>query len=1605
MTESPSPQALQESLQGLLSSIDSNGRKAGPARELSRGFFLRSDDGYLESRELREQLRQWLDFAEWAHIRRGEEVRVRLFNPTRKANGYTLDRTILQTCMPDQPFIFDSVQLLLQSLGVAPLRCIHPILGVERGARGQVKTVNPRPVPGEPLESMMHFELPRLKNAGQRKALEEAVRARLARVRLVVSDHQAMRDKATHLAGHLGDETAQSTQEYFRRVTLAQKFLHWIIDENFVFLGYAEFEEGADGLHPLTSSHLGLSRSEEAGQIAFPLMAKNWLAGDDVIFLGKGESEAEIHRAGKTDHIALRVVRDGKPHIALFTGLYTSKAIHEEVPRIPILREKLEAILEERAVLPGSHLGRKLEEAFRAIPVEFLFTADLPAIERALQLVMRADEGQESGVHLLIDASQRAAFALVSLPRERYDEDLRQAVSQKLLSEMGANYMDDRVAFGTGGNVVLQFFLTAAERFTHSSESDVESSIEEITGSWAEQVGTQLEEQGEASSNIETLVHRYEFPGDYIHRINPEEAASDINYLEEVRERGRFGVEISLSDETGVTRIKLFQTDKVYLTYSTPVLNNFGLHVIDQTSTSVGTSEGGEVYIDSFRVQPQAERTNLLKHSERLVEALEATFANEARDDELNGLIVNASLDWREVAVLRALIAYGRQLGATDPIPNVHRAWNQHPHAANLLVQLFHARFDPSRGAHDSEERIGSACKYEDAFIDYLAGVENMADDRILRRALNYVLSILRTNYYSRATEEGHPLSFKVDCEQVEEMVSPRPYREIFVHHLAVEGVHLRGGPVARGGLRWSDRQADYRTEILGLMDTQMVKNVLIVPVGAKGGFILKGGYPSRQAAREAADTYYQVFIRGLLDLTDNVVKGEVVPPTNVVRYDTDDPYLVVAADKGTAHLSDTANGIAADYQFWLDDAFASGGSAGYDHKKYGITAKGAWVCVRRHFREIAINPESDPITVVGVGDMSGDVFGNGMLLSKSMRLQAAFNHMHIFLDPKPEAKKGWKERKRLFDLARSTWEDFDKTIISKGGGVHPRHAKNIDLTPQVREMLGTEEESMSGDELVHAILKMEADLLWNGGIGTYVKASTETDRDAGDSANDSVRVDATALRFRVVGEGGNLGFTQAARVEFAGLGGHINSDAMDNSGGVDMSDHEVNLKILFTDLQRAGIVDREERDTLLLKVAEEVSTSVQYNNHMHSLMASLDVTRSVENLDDFRVLMNDLESEGRLERDRHVLPSDGEMLRRMQNDEGLSRPELSRLGPFVKMRVYEALIGDQRFDIHDTEDWLMSYFPKRLRRRFGDAIRNHQLRREIAATVLTNRLVDAMGVTHFSRLGRVTGRDIVEIAYASALAGRLLRSWELKDLIRDQEGVRVSVEYVKLRHIEQSVGLLAQWLLKRDIDVLKPREVLAKFEKGFGSYEKAVGKIMDRSERRVYQRNLRYMRNRNIKGGGVERAASLQFMISAGEAVLLSEAVKGLSVVQAGIVLKRIAVESQLLRAAQIATPEDARDGWESRAIADIRSHISQLTLIIAKKALVDIGPLEGKKQRARDIHPAVAAAWNNYRDANAHVFDQADHVATRIESARARGLAPAMVIYGAIRGLKGES
>ena len=1605
---------LRTSIEGLLDGL--TGSDHGPpdnlGRSFSEGFFRRSDEVYLLQRRLETILAQWMDLYRFQKRRQPGEILVRVINPTLEEHGYALQRTVVQTSIEDQPFIFDTLTNMLETLGLGQVRCVHPILGVKRNDDGIITNINPFPQDTASNESVMHFEVKRVPDE-RLQEIEDAVRSMLLKVQAMVADFDSMMDQARWLAGHLGGflRTTADQGDYLH-ATMVQRFFHWLVDENFVFMGHKEYVVVEGAPVPVESSRLGLNRIAHTGGGAgtlFPFDASDWLGGEKLLYLGKGREEAGIHRPGKIDHIAVRLLDEGRERVVLFTGLYTQKAIGEEVGRIPILREKLDLVLKTHAALDGSHLHRRITQSFQAIPVEFLFSAGVTAIEGAIRLIMAAEDTQETGVHLLVDDANRSAFVIVSLPRENYDDEVRQQASRRLMGAMGANYMDYRLAFGPSGNVVLQFYLTAAEQFSFEDSEEVERTVAAVTQTWHEQV-VKLLRSTVGTEEAQEILERYFdlLPEEYRHQADPAEACKDLFMLEQARTEGGLQVTVGARAEdavAGVTRIKLYQHDKIYLTDSTPVLDHFGLRVIDQSSVTIGSADGAAYFVDSFRVVPADPSVSLDGQDHRLVDALSAVLQHRGEDDSLNALLVSAGLNWREVEVVRAYIAHGRQLGAATTMSAAHSTWRAHPTAAKLLLGLFRARFNPALGAADDSARVSLVAKNRKAFLDYLATVQTGAEDRVLRGPLNLLDSTLRTNFFREGGRDQWPLAYKVDCSRVDGMVEPRPYREIFVFSDKLEGVHLRGGPVARGGLRWSDRPEDFRTEILGLMDTQMVKNVLIVPVGAKGGFVLKRKYANRGAARAAADLYYESFIRGLLSLTDNVIDGIIVPPADTVRYDPDDPYLVVAADKGTAHLSDTANHISAEFRFWLGDAFASGGSAGYDHKKYGITAKGAWVCTRRHFRELGVDPEKDVVSVVGIGDMAGDVFGNGLLLSKSLRLLAAFNHLHIFLDPDPDPARSWDERNRMFNLPRSSWEDYDKSLISEGGGVFSRHAKSVPLSSQVQVMLGVEVEALSGDELIRAILHAEADLLWNGGIGTYVKASTETDRDAGDSANDAVRVDAKDLRCRVVGEGGNLGFTQAARVEFARAKGRINTDAVDNSGGVDMSDHEVNLKILAQDLEASGELDRAGRDALLLEIAEEVSDGVQANNHDHSQLLSMDVARSIDELDDFRVLLLDLDQSRNLDRRRHQLPTDGELLRRAKNREGLLRPELCRIEPFVKMEVYEDLLADEGFYCSYTERWLMEYFPKKVRKVYGEYVRRHQLRKEIAATVITNRLVDAMGSTHFSRMGRLTGRSNTEVALASLIAGDLLGIWTVKKSLRDVSGVRASVEYVLLRELERTVAEVARWLLHRGVDVLNPEAIVKRFRPGFVVYEESLLKILTPSGKRRYNKQLRYMRNRRVLRASNERAAGLRWIAEAGESICLSEKHEGLEVVTAARLLKTIAADLRMDVVSNLATLKDARDGWESRAIARLRADNKELVLAFAHKALSRGGPLvtdapggKGAKT-ARGLERMVRKRWTDYVSAHADAQERVIAMADRIVDAGARGLAPALVLQATVR------
>lgn len=1577
---------------------------ATAARGLAEGFFRRSDEVYVLHRKADVLMKQWHDLYGFVRLRAPGEILVRAFAPNQEAHGFSVQRGVVQTCVEDQPFLFATVKMALEELGAAPLKAIHPVLGVRRDGAGRLVHVEPLPQSSTGNESMMHFEIPLPDDPARLAEIEAALRHRLRLAQAVVTDFSAMRERARWIAGHLGEYLGHADDATYRTVAVVQRFFHWLVDDRFVLQGYREFDLGADGSAGAVHAALGIDR---LGTPEDPLLASllaATAASRGVLVLGKGARGSLIHRQGKVDLVGVVLREEGKPaRVALFTGLYTAKALHDEVSRIPLLKEKLDAVIQASAALEGSHLHGSIQQSFRALPVEFLLGADVGAVERATRLVMTADDAGESGAHLLVDGSGRSAFVVVSVPRDLYDDGVRTRLADTLRATLGANYLDWRLTFGQTGNVVVLYYLTAPDALKVQEELSVQAAVARVAQSWEQRFLHELRGTVEAD-RADSLAGRYAsaFPPAYELAVPPGEAVADVGWLEQLRQSGELQVSVrhADADSPGVHRLYLYQRQKIYLTESTPVLDHFGLRVIDQVSWLVTPEDGETCTIDCFRITSADARVAAEVLADpitdvRLAEAIQAALLARTQDDLLHQLVISAGLAWREIEVLRLYIAYARQLGAAVPYDVVRRTWCRHPEIARVTIELFKARFDPALPDPQSEQRLRAVVASREALLAALSRVEQAADDRLLRRTYNLIEATLRTNYWAGARLTGHPLSVKIDCSKVEDMPLPRPYREIFVHHDAIEGVHLRGGPVARGGLRWSDRPEDYRTEILGLMATQMVKNVLIVPVGAKGGFILRRSYATFKEARVAADELYKVFIRGLLDVTDNVVDGAVVPPRAVVRYDADDPYLVVAADKGTAHLSNTANSISAAYGFWLGDAFASGGSQGYDHKLYAITAKGAWVCTRRHFREIGLDPERDPITAIGIGDMSGDVFGNGLLLSQTVRLKAAFDHRHIFLDPNPpDGVVAWTERKRLFDLPGSSWDDYSRSLISEGGGIFPKNARSVPLTPQVRAMLSTQAEEMSGEAVVRAILGMEVDLLWNGGIGTYFKASHESHRDAADSANDAVRLDARDLRFKVVGEGGNLGFTQAARVEFARLGGRINTDALDNSGGVDMSDHEVNLKILFQDTERSGAMTREDRNALLKRIAPDVSEAVQADNYHHSLMISLDLLRSRQNVEEFRVVLRELEAIG-VHRGRNALPDDAEVQRRGRAGESLWRPELCRVGPWVKMGVYDALREDPRFFVPYVRRWLREYFPAEVRREHGEYVERHQLRVDIAATVVTNYLVDALGATHFSRLCRLTGRTVTEVAFASLCAYDLLDAWTLSESLRDRPDVRADDEYGALLRLTGAVAALAQWLLQRGIDVWEPDTVLSRFSDGFRQYESQLETTLDRTERAAFQESLRALRAAGFVDAHHGRVAMLPWVVEAGEAVLLAERWTGLDIGAAGALLRTVAGDVGATRIRALCPPGEAADAWEARAAAELSVSVAEAVSDLAGRAL-DQAPQQGR---------ALAAAvdpWATFADGRRQALDRIGAIAEQIEQSGGRGLAPASVLFRALRDLR---
>lgn len=1426
--------------------------------------------------------------AAFSHYRLAENrpqgtANVRVHTPTVEENGWTCSHSVVEVVTDDMPFLVDSVTNELSRQGRGIHVVIHPQVVVRRDLTGKLLEILTDPGTDRPhdavTESWIHVEMDRETDRADLKQISADLLRILSDVRETVEDWEKMRDAALRIADELPTEpTADDLRD--QEVDEARELLRWLADNHFTFLGFREYDlTDDDSLAAVPGTGLGILRAdpqhdgEEDHPVSpsfsrLPADARAKAREHKLLVLTKANSRATVHRPSYLDYVGVKKF-DAEGNVVgerRFLGLFSSAAYTESVRRVPVIRRKVQEVLKGAGFSPNSHDGRDLLQILETYPRDELFQTPPDELRAIVTSVLYLQERRRLRLYLRKDEYGRYYSALVYLPRDRYTTGVRLRIIDILKEELGGTSVDF-TAWNTESILSrLHFVVRVAPggglpQLTDADTDRIEARLVEAARSWADGFGEALTaECGE--ERAAALLRRYSgaFPEGYKADHSPRAAVADLQHLEQLKQ-GHEDFALSLYEPVGAApgerRFKIYRSGaQVSLSAVLPVLQRLGVEVTDERPYELRCTDRTNAWIYDFGLRlPKSQNGNgdYLGDDgrERFQEAFSAAWTGEAEVDGFNSLVLRAGLNWRQAMVLRAYAKYLRQAGSTFSQDYMEDTLRNNVHTTRLLVSLFEARMSPDRQRAGTELTDG-LLEEVDGALDQVASLD---EDRILRSFLTVIKATLRTNFFQEAGG-GKPhtyVSMKFDPQAIPDLPAPRPAYEIWVYSPRVEGVHLRFGKVARGGLRWSDRREDFRTEILGLVKAQMVKNTVIVPVGAKGGFVAKQ-LPDPSVDRDAwlaeGVACYKTFISALLDITDNLVAGEVVPPAEVVRHDEDDTYLVVAADKGTATFSDIANEVAQSYNFWLGDAFASGGSAGYDHKGMGITARGAWESVKRHFRELGTDTQTEDFTVVGVGDMSGDVFGNGMLLSEHIRLVAAFDHRHIVIDPRPDAATSFAERRRLFELPRSSWADYNKELLSAGGGIFPRSAKAIQLNAHIREALGIETgvAKMTPADLMKAILQAPVDLLWNGGIGTYVKSSAESNSDVGDKANDAIRVDGADLRVKVVGEGGNLGLTQLGRIEFARDGGHINTDAIDNSAGVDTSDHEVNIKILLNAVVGAGDMTVKQRNKFLAAMTDEVGQLVLRNNYAQNTALSNAVAQSPSLLHAHQRFMRRLGRDGHLNRELEFLPTDRQIRELLSSGRGLSQPELAVLLAYTKITAADTLIRTTLPDDDYLRRMLHAYFPKALREKFPEQIDDHALRREIITTVLVNDTVNTGGSTFLHRLREETGASLEEIVRAQLAAREIFGLSKVWDAVEALDNVVAADVQTRVRlHSRRLVERGTRWLLNNRPQPLQLAETIDFFREGVAEVWTELPKLLSGSDLEWYQ-NIR----EELAGAGV---------------------------------------------------------------------------------------------------------------------------------------------------------
>ena len=1380
---------------------------------------------------------------------------VDVFTPTIAGNEWTCGHTVVQVITDDMPFLLDSVVAAINEEGRSLHLVAHPIYAVDRDATGVLKAVLPGSPSSHPeaiRESWMHLEIDLDTDPASHHALENRLQSVLEDVRESVEDWPRMTQKALDLSDELSANPPKTVDP--GKAAESALFLRWLGEGNFTFLGYREYDLVRDpepsALVSQPGTGLGLLRSDTTHSQSFselPPEVRAHATEARILVLTKANSRSTVHRPVRLDYVGVKrfdatgeVIGEHR-----FIGLFTSSTYNQSVTQIPLLRRRVDELFELTGFAKDTHSGKDLLQFVETYPRDDFFQTDAEEMFPIARGVLQIHQRRQTRLFTRADRFGRYVSCLVYLPRDRYNTTVRLRIQDKLLKAYDGWSVDQASLFTESvlARLHLVVYMPHGQAIPDIDTAALERELAEAVQSWDDHLAQSLTvATGEERAG--TLFAHYEnaFPEAYKEEVTAREAVADILSLEVVDDTG---ISVLLSQPAIVEslRDRRFTIHRVgppvSLASVIPILSGFGVEVLEQRPYRVTTSDGVERHIYDFSIRlPEEEMPDEDSFTDRFQQAFTASWLKNADIDRLNTLVTTGGLDWREVAAVRAWVEYARQIGSPFSAQYMTEVLLSHSDIVRLLVRLFEARHHPTE--HDN--RMAKSVHAE--ILTALDSVASLDDDRVIRQLLGIVLAVLRTNYYQRIDGAPKPsISFKIDPREVPGMPLPAPMFEIFVTSPRMSGVHLRFGRVARGGLRWSDRREDFRTEVLGLVKAQMVKNAVIVPVGSKGGFVVKNPPPpsNREAWMAEGIACYKSFISGLLDLTDNLVSGQVVPPPDLYRRDGDDTYLVVAADKGTATFSDIANGVAQDYGFWLGDAFASGGSVGYDHKAMGITARGAWESVKRHFLEMGIDTQSEDFTVVGIGDMSGDVFGNGMLLSEHIQLVAAFDHRDIFLDPSPDAAVSYAERRRLFDLPRSSWQDYDRSLISAGGGVFSRSLKSIPLTPEIKAVIGLPDsvKAMTPNDLLHAILQAPVALLWNGGIGTYVRAEVESNADVGDKANDAIRVTGSQLRAQVVGEGGNLGLTQLGRIEAAHNGVRLNTDAIDNSAGVDTSDHEVNIKILLDRIVHDGDLTVKQRNELLASMTDDVAHLVLANNYWQNMLLSNGRFQQGGLLPVHQRLMTSLENRGLLDRTIEFLPTDEQIAERLGRGVGLVSPELSVLLAWSKI----ALTDDLMTTNIDSDDWaqkvLADYFPVELRSRYAARLDEHPLRTEIVVTMLANDIVNHGGITFVHRIIEETGASVEEVARAYVAAREIFDMdsyWEeLQALDRVAPTAAQNAMYLELRRL---LDRAVRWVLTTRGGVLDASKLIADIRPIVAALGPLVPELLQGSERaRLEQR------------------------------------------------------------------------------------------------------------------------------------------------------------------------